>query len=121
MRREYWGYAPDEALDNAALVAEQYRGVRPAPGYPACPDHTEKTTLFALLDVTAHTGITLTEGFSMYPAAAVSGWYYAHPDSQYFVVGRIGKDQVEDYARRKGWTLAEAERWLSSQLDYDPE
>ncbi len=121
VRREFWGYAPNEALDNAALVAEQYRGIRPAPGYPACPDHTEKTTLFALLDVTANTGITLTEGFSMYPAAAVSGWYYAHPDSQYFVVGRIGKDQVEDYARRKGWTLAEAERWLSSQLDYDPE
>ncbi|HET6545571.1 MAG TPA: methionine synthase [Rhodanobacteraceae bacterium] len=121
VRRELWGYAPDESLDNAALIAEKYRGIRPAPGYPACPDHTEKTTLFELLDATANTGIELTEGFSMYPAAAVSGWYFAHPDSRYFVVGRLGKDQVEDYARRKGWTLAEAERWLASNLDYDPE
>jgi len=112
---------PDESLDNDALIAEKYRGIRPAPGYPACPDHTEKTTLFALLDVTRNTGIELTEGFSMYPAAAVSGWYYSHPDSQYFVVGRLGKEQVEDYARRKGWTLAEAERWLASNLDYEPE
>jgi 5-methyltetrahydrofolate--homocysteine methyltransferase len=121
VRREFWGYAPDEALDNEALVAEKYSGIRPAPGYPACPDHTEKTTLFRLLDVTANTGIALTEGFSMYPAAAVSGWYYSHPDSQYFVVGKLGREQVEDYAARKGWTLAEAERWLSSNLDYDPE
>ncbi|MDE2248918.1 MAG: methionine synthase, partial [Xanthomonadaceae bacterium] len=121
VRRELWGFAPDEALDNNALIAEKYRGIRPAPGYPACPDHTEKATLFRLLDATRHTGIELTEGFSMYPAAAVSGWYYSHPDSQYFVVGRLGKEQVEDYARRKGWSLAEAERWLASNLDYDPD
>ncbi|HWU76387.1 MAG TPA: methionine synthase [Rhodanobacter sp.] len=120
-RKEFWGFVPDEALDNEALIAEKYRGIRPAPGYPACPEHTEKATLFKLLDVTANTGIELTEGFSMYPAAAVSGWYYSHPDSQYFVVGRLGKDQVTDYARRKGWTLAEAERWLASNLDYEPE
>ncbi|KRB34045.1 methionine synthase [Rhodanobacter sp. Root179] len=121
VRKEFWGFVPDESLDNDALIAEKYRGIRPAPGYPACPDHTEKTTLFKLLDVTRNTGIELTEGFSMYPAAAVSGWYYSHPDSQYFVVGRLGKEQVEDYAKRKGWTLAEAERWLASNLDYDPE
>jgi len=121
VRREFWGFAPDESLDNEQLVAEKYRGIRPAPGYPACPDHTEKTTLFALLDVTRNTGIELTEGFAMYPTAAVSGWYYSHPDSQYFVVGRIGKEQVEDYARRKGWTREEAERWLAPNLDYDPD
>ncbi|HEY8327631.1 MAG TPA: methionine synthase [Rhodanobacter sp.] len=121
MRKEFWGFVPDESLDNDALIAETYRGIRPAPGYPACPEHTEKATLFKLLDVTKNTGIELTEGFSMYPAAAVSGWYYSHPDSQYFVVGRLGKDQVEDYAWRKGWTLAEAERWLASNLDYEPE
>jgi 5-methyltetrahydrofolate--homocysteine methyltransferase len=121
VRKEFWGFAADEALDNNALIAEKYRGIRPAPGYPACPEHTEKATLFKLLDVTANTGIELTEGFSMYPAAAVSGWYYSHPDSQYFVVGRLGKDQVQGYARRKGWSLAEAERWLSSNLDYEPE
>ncbi len=121
VRREFWGFVPDEVLGNDELIAEKYRGIRPAPGYPACPDHTEKTTLFTLLDATRNTSIELTEGFSMYPAAAVSGWYYSHPDSQYFVVGRLGKEQVEDYARRKGWTLAEAERWLASNLDYDPE
>ncbi len=121
VRREFWGFAPAESLDNEALIAEKYRGIRPAPGYPACPDHTEKTTLFQLLDVTANTGIELTEGFAMYPTAAVSGWYYAHPDSQYFVVGRLGKEQVSDYAKRKGWTVAEAERWLASNLDYDPD
>jgi 5-methyltetrahydrofolate--homocysteine methyltransferase len=121
VRKEFWGYAADETLDNEALIAEKYRGVRPAPGYPACPDHTEKATLFRLLDATNNAGIELTEGFSMYPAAAVSGWYFSHPDSQYFVVGKLTRDQVEDYARRKGWTLAEAERWLSANLDYDPE
>jgi 5-methyltetrahydrofolate--homocysteine methyltransferase len=121
VRREFWGFVPDESLDNDALIAEKYRGIRPAPGYPACPDHTEKTALFALLDVTRNTGIELTEGFAMYPTAAVSGWYYSHPDSQYFVVGRLSKEQVEDYAKRKGWTLVEAERWLASNLDYDPE
>jgi 5-methyltetrahydrofolate--homocysteine methyltransferase len=121
VRREFWGYVPDEDLDNQALIDEKYQGIRPAPGYPACPEHTEKAILFKLLDATKNTGIELTEGFSMYPAAAVSGWYFSHPDSQYFVVGRLGKAQVEDYARRKGWTLAEAERWLASNLDYDPE
>jgi 5-methyltetrahydrofolate--homocysteine methyltransferase len=121
VRKEFWGFVPEEALDNEALIAETYRGIRPAPGYPACPEHTEKATLFELLDVTRNTGIELTEGFAMYPAAAVSGWYYSHPDSQYFVVGRLTKQQVEDYARRKGWSLAEAERWLGSNLDYDPE
>ena len=121
VRKEFWGYARDEALANADLVAEKYRGIRPAPGYPACPDHTEKATLFELLDATANAGIALTESFAMYPASAVSGWYFSHPDSQYFVVGRISKEQVEDYARRKNWTLAEAERWLAPNLDYDPE
>ena len=121
VRKEFWGFAADETLDNNELIAEKYRGIRPAPGYPACPEHTEKATLFKLLDVTANTGIELTEGFSMYPASAVSGWYYSHPDSQYFVVGRLGKEQVQDYARRKGWSLSEAERWLSSNLDYEPE
>ncbi len=121
VRREFWGFEQEQSLDNEALIAEKYRGIRPAPGYPACPDHTEKTTLFELLDVTANTGIELTEGFAMYPTAAVSGWYYAHPDSQYFVVGRLTREQIEDYAKRKGWTLAEAERWLASNLDYDPD
>ena len=121
VRREFWGFVPDESLSNEELIAEKYRGIRPAPGYPACPDHTEKTTLFSLLDVTRNTGIELTEGFAMYPTAAVSGWYYSHPDSQYFVVGRLSKEQVEDYAKRKGWSMLEAERWLASNLDYDPE
>ncbi|MGH8040613.1 MAG: methionine synthase [Rudaea sp.] len=121
VRMQLWGYAPDEALDNDALIAEKYCGIRPAPGYPACPDHTEKKTLFTLLDATNNAGIELTEGYSMYPAAAVSGWYFSHPRSQYFVVGKLTRDQVEDYARRKGWTLAEAERWLTANLDYDPE
>ena len=121
VRTKYWGFAPDENLSNEDLIAEQWRGIRPAPGYPACPDHTEKATLFRLLDATNNAGIELTEGFSMYPAAAVSGWYFSHPDSQYFVVGKLTKDQVEDYAERKGWTLAEAERWLSANLDYDPD
>ena len=121
VRREFWGYAANEALANDELIGEEYQGIRPAPGYPACPDHTEKTTLFRLLDATGNAGIELTEGYSMYPAAAVSGWYFSHPRSQYFVVGRLGKEQVEDYAKRKGWTTAEAERWLASNLDYDPE
>ncbi len=121
VRTKYWGYAAGESLDNEALIAEKYRGIRPAPGYPACPDHTEKTTLFRLLDATGNTGIELTEGFSMYPAASVSGWYFSHPDSRYFVVGKLTQDQVRDYAKRKGWTLAEAERWLSVNLDYDPD
>ncbi|MGN2250602.1 methionine synthase [Frateuria sp. GZRe14] len=121
VRREFWGYACDESLDNQALIAEKYQGIRPAPGYPACPDHTEKTTLFRLLDAQANAGIELTEGFSMYPAAAVSGWYFSHPGSQYFVVGRLTREQIEDYASRKGWSRAEAERWLAPNLDYDPD
>ncbi len=119
VRTELWGYAPDERLDNAALIAEQYRGIRPAPGYPACPDHTEKATLWKLLDVEHTAGITLTESFAMLPTAAVSGWYFAHPDAHYFSVGQLGRDQVEDYANRKGWRLDEAERWLAPNLGYD--
>jgi len=120
VRQELWGYAPDEALDNAALIAERYRGIRPAPGYPACPEHTEKRTIFALLDA-GQTGMTLTESCAMLPAASVSGWYLAHPEAQYFGLGRIGRDQVEDYARRKGMTPSEAEHWLSPNLAYRPE
>ena len=121
VRRELWGYDPDERLGNEALIGEQYAGIRPAPGYPACPDHTEKQTLWSLLDVTDATGIELTESMAMWPGAAVSGWYFAHPQAQYFVVGRIGRDQVADYAARKGWTMAEAERWLAPNLAYDPD
>ena len=121
VRRELWGYAGDEALDNDALIREEYRGIRPAPGYPACPDHTEKATIFRLLQATKHTGMDLTESFAMMPAAAVSGLYFSHPKSQYFVVGRITREQVEDYAARKGWSIAEAERWLAPNLDYDPD
>lgn len=121
VRTEFWGYQPDEQLDNDALIGEKYVGIRPAPGYPACPEHTEKVTLFELLDVTARTGIELTESMAMWPGAAVSGWYFSHPQSQYFVVGRLAQDQVADYARRKGWTLQEAERWLASNLGYNPE
>jgi 5-methyltetrahydrofolate--homocysteine methyltransferase len=121
VRTEFWGYAPDEKLDNDDLLKEKYDGIRPAPGYPACPEHTEKAKLWELLDVEKNTGITLTESMAMWPGAAVSGWYYSHPQSQYFVVGRIGKDQVEEYAARKGMTLAEAERWLSPNLGYEPE
>jgi len=121
VRTELWGYAPDEGLDNKDLIAEKYRGIRPAPGYPACPEHTEKITLFRLLDATENAGVELTEGCAMYPAAAVSGWYFSHPESRYFVVGKLTRDQVQDYARRKGWTLQEAEHWLASNLDYDPD
>jgi 5-methyltetrahydrofolate--homocysteine methyltransferase len=121
VRKEFWGYAADEHLDNEALIKEKYAGIRPAPGYPACPDHTEKTKLWELLDVHAETGIELTESMAMWPGAAVSGWYFSHPQSQYFVVGRIGKDQVEDYARRKGLSLRDTERWLAPNLGYEPE
>ena len=118
VRREFWGYAPDEALDNQALIAESYQGIRPAPGYPACPDHTEKATLWDLLDVPNTAHMELTEAFAMLPTAAVSGWYFSHPSSRYFAVGKLGRDQVEDYARRKGWTFAKAERWLGPNLGY---
>jgi 5-methyltetrahydrofolate--homocysteine methyltransferase len=121
VRREFWGYASDETLDNDSLIDEKYRGIRPAPGYPACPEHSEKATLFRLLDAERNAGVKLTESFAMYPAAAVSGYYFSHPQSQYFVVGRVSKEQVEDYARRKGVSVAQAERWLASNLDYDPE
>jgi 5-methyltetrahydrofolate--homocysteine methyltransferase len=121
VRREFWAYAADERLSNEELIAEKYRGIRPAPGYPAQPDHTEKRTLFDLLDAEAETGIRLTESYAMWPPSSVSGLYFSHPDSHYFGVGRIGRDQVEDYAARKGWTVEEAERWLASILGYDPD
>ena len=121
VRKEFWGYVADEALDASALIDEQYRGIRPAPGYPACPEHSEKATLFRMLDAMANVDITLTDSFAMYPAAAVSGYYFSHPGSQYFVVGRVSKEQAADYARRKGVDLQQAERWLASNLDYDPE
>jgi 5-methyltetrahydrofolate--homocysteine methyltransferase len=120
VRREFWGYEAGRALSNADLIAENYAGIRPAPGYPACPDHTEKATLFRLLEAERTAGITLTESFAMLPGAAVSGWYFSHPEARYFGVGKIERDQVEDYARRKGMTLAEAERWLAPSLNYNP-
>jgi 5-methyltetrahydrofolate--homocysteine methyltransferase len=120
VRKEFWGYADDEKLRNDDLIRERYRGIRPAPGYPACPDHTEKAALFELLSAPDNAGIELTEHFAMYPTAAVSGWYFSHPESKYFAVGKIGADQVEDYAERKGISKAEAERWLAPSLAYDP-
>jgi 5-methyltetrahydrofolate--homocysteine methyltransferase len=121
VRRDFWGYAPGEHLDNEALIGEKYTGIRPAPGYPACPEHTEKRTIWDLLEVEANAGIELTESMAMWPGAAVSGLYFSHPRARYFNLGRIGRDQVEDYARRKGWTVAEAERWLSPNLGYRTE
>jgi 5-methyltetrahydrofolate--homocysteine methyltransferase len=120
VRKEFWGFAADEKFTNAELIAEAYRGIRPAPGYPAQPDHTEKATLFRLLDVPAKIGVKLTESYAMWPGSSVSGLYFSHPESRYFGVGKIERDQVEDYARRKGWTLTEAERWLAPILNYDP-
>jgi 5-methyltetrahydrofolate--homocysteine methyltransferase len=120
MRRTFWAYAPDESLSNPQLIAEEYRGIRPAPGYPACPDHTEKATLFALLDAEAATGIRLTESFAMYPASSVSGWYFSHPAARYFNTGRINRDQIADYAARKQRSTADMERWLGSILAYEP-
>jgi 5-methyltetrahydrofolate--homocysteine methyltransferase len=119
VRRELWGYAPDETLSSADLVAEKSRGIRPAPGYPAQPDHTEKATLFGLLDAERAIGVKLTESFAMWPGASVSGLYFSHPQSHYFGVGKIERDQVEDYAKRKGWTVQEAERWLAPVLNYN--
>jgi len=118
VRKEFWGYAADENFTNAELIKEAYRGRRPAPGYPACPEHTEKTTLWELIQPDINAGITLTENFAMFPAAAVSGWYFSHPEAQYFGIGKIEKDQVEDYAKRKDITVAEAERWLAPVLGY---
>jgi len=120
VRTEFWGYAEDEQLDNEALIAEKYSGIRPAPGYPACPEHSEKQTIFQLLDAQG-IGMSLTESFAMLPTAAVSGYYFSHPQSQYFVVGRVSREQVTDYAKRKGVDRAQVERWLASNLDYDPE
>ncbi|HEY6902429.1 MAG TPA: vitamin B12 dependent-methionine synthase activation domain-containing protein, partial [Puia sp.] len=119
VRKEFWGYAKDERLDNDKLIREEYLGIRPAPGYPACPDHTEKIKLFAMLDATNQTGTILTESLAMYPASSVSGWYFANPESKYFGVGKIEKDQVVDYAGRKGMPLEEVERWLRPVLEYD--
>jgi 5-methyltetrahydrofolate--homocysteine methyltransferase len=120
VRREHWGYAAQESLTNVQLIREEYKGIRPAPGYPACPDHTEKAKLFRLLDAEKNTGIKLTESFAMFPTAAVSGWYFSHPDVRYFGIGKIDKDQVADYAARKGMELGEMERWLSPNLGYEP-
>jgi 5-methyltetrahydrofolate--homocysteine methyltransferase len=119
VRKEFWGYAKDETLDNNQLIAEDYKGIRPAPGYPACPDHTEKGTLWQLLQPDKHIGLNITESFAMFPTAAVSGWYFSHPDSKYYGLGQISKDQVEDYAERKGMGLEETERWLAPVLNYD--
>ena len=121
VRREFWGYAPDEKLAGNELVAEKYRGIRPAPGYPACPDHTEKRALFDMLDAERNADMVLTESCAMLPAASVSGFYLSHVESSYFAVGKIGRDQLEDYARRKGMNVAEAERWLAPYLAYEPE
>ena len=118
VRTELWGYEPDEALDNDALINEEFTGIRPAPGYPAQPDHTEKGTLFKLLDAEAAIGLTLTESFAMWPGAAVSGLYFSHPDSAYFGVGKINRDQVADYAERKGMTLEICEKWMAPILSY---
>jgi 5-methyltetrahydrofolate--homocysteine methyltransferase len=120
VRKEFWGYEPNEKLSNAELIAEQYRGIRPAPGYPAQPDHTEKQTLFRLLDAENAAGIALTDSFAMWPGASVSGLYFSHPRSHYFGVGKIERDQVEDYARRKGWSVEDTERWLAPILNYMP-
>ena len=120
VRKEFWAYEPEETLSNEDLILEKYRGIRPAPGYPAQPDHTEKATLFRLLDATKATSVQLTESYAMWPGAAVSGLYFSHPESAYFGVGRIDRDQVEDYAARKGWTIQETERWLAPLLSYDP-
>ncbi len=119
VRKEYWGYVHEEHLTNEQLIREEYMGIRPAPGYPACPDHTEKLKLFAMLDATNQIGVTLTESLAMYPASSVSGWYFAHPESKYFGVGKIEKDQVTDYAARKGMPLEDVERWLRPVLEYD--
>jgi 5-methyltetrahydrofolate--homocysteine methyltransferase len=119
-RREFWGYASDEQLSNKDLISEVYRGIRPAPGYPACPDHTEKAKLWELLDVEAAIGLQLTESYAMYPTAAVSGFYYSHPEAKYFAVGKIDRDQLASYAERKEMTISVAERWLAPNLGYDP-
>jgi 5-methyltetrahydrofolate--homocysteine methyltransferase len=120
VRRDYWGYAPDESLANEDLIREEYRGIRPAPGYPAQPDHTEKATLFELLKAESRVGVKLTESFAMWPGSSVSGLYLAHPDAYYFGVAKVERDQVEDYAARKGMPIHEVERWLAPILNYEP-
>jgi 5-methyltetrahydrofolate--homocysteine methyltransferase len=120
VRRELWGYARDEAFDPQELIGEPYRGIRPAPGYPAQPDHTEKLALFRLLEAETHTGVQLTESMAMWPGSSVSGLYLAHPESYYFGVAKVERDQVQDYAARKGMSLDEAERWLAPVLNYVP-
>jgi 5-methyltetrahydrofolate--homocysteine methyltransferase len=117
---KHWAYAAEEQLSNHDLIAERYRGIRPAPGYPACPDHTEKAKLWSLLNVEAAIGLSLTESFAMVPTAAVSGFYLSHPDARYFAVGKIGRDQLESYADRKGMSIADAEKWLAPNLGYEP-
>ena len=119
VRKAIWSFAPNENLSNEELIRENYQGIRPAPGYPACPDHTEKATIWRLLTVEEQTGMKLTESFAMWPGAAVSGWYFSHPDSRYFAVAQIQRDQVEDYAARKGMSVTEVERWLAPNLGYD--
>jgi len=121
VRKEFWGYADSEELDNEALIQEKYRGIRPAPGYPACPDHTEKKLLWQLLEVESRTGITLTDSFAMWPAASVSGWYFAHPGARYFSITHLQRDQVEDYTARKQLQINEVERWLAPVLGYEPQ
>lgn len=121
VRKTVWGYSPDENLDNDSLIRENYQGIRPAPGYPACPEHTEKSKIWELLDVESHTGMRLTESYAMWPGASVSGWYFSHPQSRYFAVAQIQRDQIEDYATRKGMPVKELERWLAPNLGYDPE
>ena len=118
VRKEFWAYDKDEELTNQQIIKEEYKGIRPAPGYPACPDHTEKPALWDLLDADKNSGVSLTETHAMYPAASVSGWYFSHPDSCYFAVGKINKDQVEDYAQRKNMDVTEAEGWLAPNLGY---
>ncbi len=121
VRKEYWGYAPNESLSHEKLISESYKGIRPAPGYPACPDHTEKELLWKLIDVEENTGIKLTESFAMHPTAAVSGWYFSHPDSRYFGLGKINRDQIKNYAQRKRLDLKSIEKWLSPNLGYTPD
>jgi 5-methyltetrahydrofolate--homocysteine methyltransferase len=116
VRKELWGFAADETLDNNALIAEKYQGIRPAPGYAACPEHTEKQLIWDLLDVENSIGMKLTESYAMWPGAAVSGWYFSHPESRYFAVAKIQRDQLSDYAKRKGWSVEEAEKWLTPNL-----
>ena len=117
VRKEYWGYEKNESLSNEQLIGEEYKGIRPAPGYPACPDHTEKWKLFDLLNATEEIGIVLTESLAMDPPASICGWYFAHPQSHYFGLGKIDRDQLEDYAKRKGMSIDDAERWLRPVLE----